>query len=211
MSRYDNSEDNPLNPSKPAKRVFFGNGSTDEMCFGIFQLIVDKPSDERKLQERPVHHAPARLEHRRSRRRSSDPHSRRSRQALRRWPRSVQSALRPWPRRKSPSFQGRIEIRVRVARQVSAVGPPQQMVAVFSKAGCQLVADAGPGLHPSRCAIPRIHTIRKSFLKSSVGRKLEPTWLASVTPAVHFVRRRLAVNGSGARGRARSSGAMTLG
>ena len=50
VSRYDNSEDNPLNPSKPAKRVFFGNGSTDEMCFGIFQLIVDKPSEERKLQ-----------------------------------------------------------------------------------------------------------------------------------------------------------------
>jgi mono/diheme cytochrome c family protein len=50
VSRYDNSENNPLNPSKPAKRVFFGNGSTDEMCFGIFQLIVDKPSEERKLQ-----------------------------------------------------------------------------------------------------------------------------------------------------------------
>jgi len=50
VSRYDNSEDNPLNPSKPARRVFFGNGSTDEMCFGIFQLIVDKPSEERKLQ-----------------------------------------------------------------------------------------------------------------------------------------------------------------
>ena len=50
VSSYDNSEDNPLNPSKPAKRVFFGNGSTDEMCFGIFQLIVDNPSDERKLQ-----------------------------------------------------------------------------------------------------------------------------------------------------------------
>jgi thiol-disulfide isomerase/thioredoxin/mono/diheme cytochrome c family protein len=50
VSRYDNSDDNPLNPSKPAKRVFFGNGSTDEMCFGIFQLIVDKPSEERKLQ-----------------------------------------------------------------------------------------------------------------------------------------------------------------
>lgn len=50
VSRYDNSQDNPLNPSKPAKRVFFGNGSTDEMCFGIFQLIVDKPGEERKLQ-----------------------------------------------------------------------------------------------------------------------------------------------------------------
>jgi thiol-disulfide isomerase/thioredoxin len=50
VSRYDNSDDNPFNPSKPAKRVFFGNGSDDEMCFGIFQLIVDKPLEERKLQ-----------------------------------------------------------------------------------------------------------------------------------------------------------------
>ena len=30
--------------------MFFGNGSTDEMCFGIFQIIVDKPSEERLLQ-----------------------------------------------------------------------------------------------------------------------------------------------------------------
>ncbi|MEX0678597.1 MAG: redoxin family protein [Pirellulales bacterium] len=48
--RYDNSADNLLNPSKPPKRVFFGNGSTDEMCFGIFQLIVDKPEETQRLQ-----------------------------------------------------------------------------------------------------------------------------------------------------------------
>ncbi len=48
--RYDNSPENELNPSSPPKRVFFGNGSADEMCFGIFQLIVDNPNDERKLQ-----------------------------------------------------------------------------------------------------------------------------------------------------------------
>jgi hypothetical protein len=30
--------------------VFFGNGSTDEMCFGIFQLIVDKPGETQMLQ-----------------------------------------------------------------------------------------------------------------------------------------------------------------
>jgi hypothetical protein len=47
---YDNSTNNPLNPSHPPKRVFFGNGSTDEMCFGIFQLIVDKPNERRLLQ-----------------------------------------------------------------------------------------------------------------------------------------------------------------
>ncbi len=50
VSRYDNSSENPLNPSKPPKRVFFGNGSTDEMCFGIFQLIVDKPGEEMRMQ-----------------------------------------------------------------------------------------------------------------------------------------------------------------
>ncbi|MBI3839230.1 MAG: redoxin domain-containing protein [Planctomycetia bacterium] len=46
MSRYDNSAENPLNPSNPPKRVLFGNGSTDEMCFGIFQIIVDRPGEE---------------------------------------------------------------------------------------------------------------------------------------------------------------------
>lgn len=50
LSRYDNSDENSANPSKPARRVFFGNGSTDEMCFGIFQMIVDKPREEGKLQ-----------------------------------------------------------------------------------------------------------------------------------------------------------------
>ncbi len=48
--RYDNTQQNPLNPSDPPERVFFGNGSTDEMCFGIFQVIFDEPGDQRKLQ-----------------------------------------------------------------------------------------------------------------------------------------------------------------
>jgi mono/diheme cytochrome c family protein len=48
--RYDNTADNPLNPSNPPRRVFFGNGSADEMCFGIFQLIVDNPNETRLLQ-----------------------------------------------------------------------------------------------------------------------------------------------------------------
>ncbi len=50
VCHYDNSADNPLNPKSPPERVFFGNGSSDEMCFGIFQLIVDNPRDEPKLQ-----------------------------------------------------------------------------------------------------------------------------------------------------------------
>ncbi len=48
-SRYDNSSANPLNPSNPPKRVLFGNGSTDEMCFGIFQVLADRRSDEQKI------------------------------------------------------------------------------------------------------------------------------------------------------------------
>lgn len=38
-SIYDNSADNPFNPTSPPKRVLFGNESTDEMCFAIFQTI----------------------------------------------------------------------------------------------------------------------------------------------------------------------------
>jgi thiol-disulfide isomerase/thioredoxin len=48
-SRYDNTEKNPLNPSDPPKRVLFGNGSTDEMCFGIFQIVADQPKGEMKM------------------------------------------------------------------------------------------------------------------------------------------------------------------
>jgi hypothetical protein len=48
-SRYDNSEQNPLNPSSPPQRVLFGNGSTDEMCFGIFQVLAENRSDEQKI------------------------------------------------------------------------------------------------------------------------------------------------------------------
>ena len=50
LSRYDNTAENPLNPSKPPQRVFFGNGSTDEMCFAIFQIIVDHPGEEMRMQ-----------------------------------------------------------------------------------------------------------------------------------------------------------------
>lgn len=49
ISRYDNGEDNPLNPSQPPQRVLFGNGSADEMCFGIFQLVADEEGGENKL------------------------------------------------------------------------------------------------------------------------------------------------------------------
>lgn len=47
---YDNSADNPFNPTSPPKRVLFGNGSTDEMCFAIFQFVADDPDGQRKMQ-----------------------------------------------------------------------------------------------------------------------------------------------------------------
>ena len=49
LARYDNSAENPANPQKPPGRVLFGNDSTDEMCFGIFQMVAN-PGDERKIQ-----------------------------------------------------------------------------------------------------------------------------------------------------------------
>jgi mono/diheme cytochrome c family protein len=39
---YNNSPDNPRNPSQPPQRVLFGNGSTDEMCFAFFQIVSDQ-------------------------------------------------------------------------------------------------------------------------------------------------------------------------
>jgi len=49
FSRYDNTDQNALNPSKPPQRVLFGNDSNDEMCFGIFQIVADQPSGEQKM------------------------------------------------------------------------------------------------------------------------------------------------------------------
>lgn len=45
VSYYDNSAENPFNPSAPPQRVLFGNGSTDEMCFGLFQVIVEEDQE----------------------------------------------------------------------------------------------------------------------------------------------------------------------
>lgn len=46
---YDNSADNPFNPSSPPKKVLFGNDTTDEMCFGLFQAVADNPAEMRSL------------------------------------------------------------------------------------------------------------------------------------------------------------------
>jgi peroxiredoxin/mono/diheme cytochrome c family protein len=46
---FDNSTGNPFNPTSPPKRVLFGNGSTDEMCFAIFQFVADDPSGLQRM------------------------------------------------------------------------------------------------------------------------------------------------------------------
>lgn len=50
---FDNSEENPTNPSRPPKRVLFGNDSDDEMFFAILQTVSDDPSAD-KLMERAL-------------------------------------------------------------------------------------------------------------------------------------------------------------
>lgn len=42
---FDNSEDNPSNPSSPPQRVTWGDGTTDEMLFCFFLLSADKTED----------------------------------------------------------------------------------------------------------------------------------------------------------------------
>ena len=42
---YDNSADNPRNPSSPPKHVRFGEQTTDEMAFLFLQVALPKPED----------------------------------------------------------------------------------------------------------------------------------------------------------------------
>ncbi len=46
---YDNSADNPRNPTKPPKRVTWGEQTTNEMCLMAVQLITKTPEDMRKI------------------------------------------------------------------------------------------------------------------------------------------------------------------
>ena len=48
---YDNSADNPRNPSTPPKRVVAGNRSTDEMAILMLQILPDNPDDEPLIRE----------------------------------------------------------------------------------------------------------------------------------------------------------------
>ncbi len=42
-AHYDNSEDNPFNPSTPPRVVSFGEETTDEMCFCFCLIATDSP------------------------------------------------------------------------------------------------------------------------------------------------------------------------
>lgn len=46
---FDNTANNPRNPSDPPQRVMLGENSTDEMCLAIFQAVVDQPKDSDRL------------------------------------------------------------------------------------------------------------------------------------------------------------------
>jgi hypothetical protein len=46
---YDNSAENPLNPRTPPQRVLWGNNTTDEMCFALFQAVADEPGGMREV------------------------------------------------------------------------------------------------------------------------------------------------------------------
>jgi hypothetical protein len=48
-SVYDNSTDNPKNPSNPPKRVHWGEQTTDEMCLCGTTIVTDTPADLRKI------------------------------------------------------------------------------------------------------------------------------------------------------------------
>ena len=47
---FDNSEDNPQNPSSPPKVVRWGEQTTDEMCLVAMQFVADTPADTKLLQ-----------------------------------------------------------------------------------------------------------------------------------------------------------------
>lgn len=54
---YDNSADNPHNPTKPPKRVRWGRESTDEMGSATVQVVAARETDFPKLQQAYAQHA----------------------------------------------------------------------------------------------------------------------------------------------------------
>ncbi len=55
---YDNSSKNPNNPNSPPKRVFFGQQTTDEMCFVFLGATSNTPGRLRRLLEPPKREVP---------------------------------------------------------------------------------------------------------------------------------------------------------
>jgi hypothetical protein len=43
-AHFDNSADNPSNPSDPPRTVRWGDGTNDEMCLGIFEFMAADPT-----------------------------------------------------------------------------------------------------------------------------------------------------------------------
>jgi peroxiredoxin len=54
---YDNSDQNPNNPNHPPKIVFFGEQTTNEMCFGFIGATSDQPGRIRRRVEDPIKQA----------------------------------------------------------------------------------------------------------------------------------------------------------
>lgn len=50
-ARFDNSADNPHNPSHPPQRVLFGEESTDEMCLAILQAATASEEEAEQLRQ----------------------------------------------------------------------------------------------------------------------------------------------------------------
>ena len=53
---YDNSTNNTSNPNHPPKRVFYGEGSNDEMCELAFQVLTSRKEDLALLQDAVANH-----------------------------------------------------------------------------------------------------------------------------------------------------------
>ena len=54
---YDNSADNPRNPSVPPRRVTYGEQTFDEMGYGFLEVVPDDPSQFGEIRRAMVRRA----------------------------------------------------------------------------------------------------------------------------------------------------------
>ena len=54
-AHFDNTDSNPYNQSKPAKLVKWGEGTTDEMCIGIYEWVPVEGDPEPMLKKSRLH------------------------------------------------------------------------------------------------------------------------------------------------------------